>query len=189
MLPRHSFYFMRHGETDWNRARKLQGTTDVPLNALGESQAELAREAAALLGLKSIAVSPLGRARRTAEIVNRDLGLAMTPFQELQEFDVGPYEGSHDMSWMDHWWADGVIKGIESFPDFRRRVLAGLTRALDLDHPVLVVAHGGVFWALQRMLGVAELAHLHNAELAHFEPPAAADAGTGWRIRIVDRAG
>ncbi|HEY4161463.1 MAG TPA: histidine phosphatase family protein, partial [Dongiaceae bacterium] len=97
MLPHRSFYFMRHGETDWNRARKLQGTTDVPLNALGESQAELAREAAAVLGLKSIAVSPLGRARRTAEIVNRDLGLVMTAFMELQEFDVGPYEGSHDM--------------------------------------------------------------------------------------------
>jgi probable phosphoglycerate mutase len=185
MLPHHPFYFMRHGETDWNRARKLQGTTDVPLNALGESQAERAREAAAALGLKSIAVSPLDRARRTAEIVNRDLGLAMTPFAELQEFGVGPYEGSSDMTWMDHWWADGLIEGIESFPDFRRRVLAGLTRALDLDHPVLVVAHGGVFWALQRILGVADLAHLHNAELAHFEPPS--PGNSDWHIRIIGR--
>jgi probable phosphoglycerate mutase len=185
MLPHRSFYFMRHGETDWNRARKLQGTTDVPLNALGESQAELAREAAGILGLKSIAVSPLGRARRTAEIVNRDLGLVMTAFVELQEFDVGPYEGSHDMSWMDHWWDDGLIDGIESFPDFRSRVLAGLTRVLDLDHPVLVVAHGGVFWALQRMLGVEALAHLHNAELAHFEPPKTDRAG--WHIRILNQ--
>jgi broad specificity phosphatase PhoE len=186
MLPHRPFYFMRHGETDWNRARKLQGATDVPLNALGESQAELAREAAAALGLKSIAVSPLGRARRTAEIVNRDLGLAMTAFVELQEFDVGPYEGSHDMSWLDHWRADGLVEGIESFPDFRRRVLAGLSRALDLDHPVLVVAHGGVFWALQRMLGVAALAHLQNAELAHFEPPV--DGGADWHIRIIGRS-
>jgi len=105
MLPHHSFYFLRHGETDWNKARRLQGMTDVPLNMRGEEQAELARVAAVGLGIKSIAVSSLLRARRTAEIVNRDLGLGMTPYDALREFDVGPYEGSTDGSWLDHWLA------------------------------------------------------------------------------------
>lgn len=100
MLPHHAFYFLRHGETDWNKARRLQGLTDVPLNARGEEQAELARSIAAGLGLKSIAVSSLARARRTAEIVNRDLGLQLTPYDSLREFDVGPYEGSTDGSWL-----------------------------------------------------------------------------------------
>jgi len=183
MLPHHSFYFLRHGETDWNKARRLQGMTDVPLNMRGEEQAELARVAAVGLGIKSIAVSSLLRARRTAEIVNRDLGLGMTPYDALREFDVGPYEGSTDGSWLDHWFADGLVEGPESFGDFRKRVLGGMVEALTLDHPVLIVAHGGVFWALQRMLGFAELTHIPNAVIAHFQPPA--DAGGTWQIKLV----
>jgi broad specificity phosphatase PhoE len=183
MLPHRAFYFLRHGETDWNKAHRLQGLTDVPLNAPGEAQAEAARRIATTLGLKSIAVSSLGRARPTAEIVNRDLGLAMTHYDALREFDVGPYEGSTDGSWLDLWFADGLVEGPESFGDFRKRVLAGMIEVLTLDHPVLIVAHGGVFWALQRLLGFAELTHLPNAVLAHFQPPS--EAGGAWQIKLV----
>jgi broad specificity phosphatase PhoE len=183
MLPHHPFYFLRHGETDWNKARRLQGLTDVPLNARGEEQAEAARLIAATLGLKSIAVSSLTRARRTAEIVNRDLGLAVTHYDSLREFDVGPYEGSTDGSWLDRWFTDAAVEGPESFGDFRKRVLGGMIEALTLEHPVLIVAHGGVFWALQRMLGFAELAHAPNAVVARFEPPAA--SGGTWRITML----
>jgi broad specificity phosphatase PhoE len=186
MLPHHPFYFLRHGETDWNKARRLQGLTDVPLNARGEEQAERARAIAAGLGLKSIAVSSLSRARRTAEIVNRDLGLLMTHYDALREFDVGPYEGSTDGSWLEHWFTDGLVEGPESFSDFRKRVLGGMIEALTLEHPVLIVAHGGVFWALQRMLGFAELAHIPNAVVARFTPPA--ETGGAWEITLLDSA-
>ena len=70
MIPKLSFHFVRHGETDWNRARRLQGWRDIPLNALGEMQAEsLARllaEGGDRFGFASLAASPLSRARRTA---------------------------------------------------------------------------------------------------------------------------
>ena len=56
MLPHQPFYFLRHGETDWNKERRLQGMTDVPLNPRGEEQAELARAAAAGLGLTGLAL-------------------------------------------------------------------------------------------------------------------------------------
>jgi broad specificity phosphatase PhoE len=183
MLPHQSFYFLRHGETDWNKARRLQGLTDVPLNTRGEEQAALAQAIAADLGLRSMAVSSLGRARRTAEIVNRDLGLAMTHFDSLREFDVGPYEGSTDGSWLDDWFADRAVQGPESFGDFRKRVLDGMIDALRLDHPVLIVAHGGVFWALQRLLGFVELTHIPNAVVARFDPPGA--AGGTWQITLL----
>ncbi len=183
MLPHQPFYFLRHGETDWNKVRRLQGLTDVPLNARGEEQAERARIIAAGLGLKSIAVSSLSRARRTAEIVNRDLGLLMTHYDSLREFDVGPYEGSTDGSWLERWFADGAVEGPESFGDFRRRVLSGMIEALTLEHPVLIVAHGGVFWALQRLLGFAELTHAPNAVVARFEPPAV--PGGAWQITML----
>jgi broad specificity phosphatase PhoE len=183
MLPQRAFFFVRHGETDWNRERRFQGSADIPLNARGESQAETARAIAAALGLKSIAVSSLGRARRTAEIINRGLGLALTELPALREFHCGPYEGSTDGAWLADWLADRVVDGPESFRAFRERVLAGIVAALLLDHPVLIVAHGGVFWALQRLLGLAELAHLPNAAVARFEPPQAPDQA--WRITYI----
>ena len=183
MVPHHSFYFLRHGETDWNREGRLQGLRDIPLNATGEAQAERARAAAEALGLKSIAVSSLSRARRTAEIVNRDLGLATMPFDTLREFDVGPFEGSTDGAWIADWWAGRPVVGPETMEDFSRRVVAGLTEALRLDHPVLVVAHGGVFWALQRILGFEAFVDISNAAVARFDPPVA--SGAPWRIALV----
>ena len=180
MLPPVPFYFLRHGETDWNRERRLQGHMDIPLNATGEAQAESAREIAAALGLKSIAVSSLTRARRTAEIVNAGLGLTITEFPDLREFSCGPYEGSTDGTWLEDWRADRAVVGPESFDAFRKRVLAAMIDALRLDHPVLVVAHGGVFWALQRLLGFAETSHLANAVIVRFDPPA--ESQSRWRI-------
>ena len=185
MLPHRPFYFLRHGETDWNRDRRLQGHVDIPLNATGETQAQSARAIAAALGLKSIAVSTLMRARRTAEIVNDGLGLAITEFADLREFSCGPYEGSTDGSWLDDWRADRAVDGPESFPVFRTRVRDAMLEALRLDHPLLVVAHGGVFWALQRLLGFAETTHLANAVIVRFEPPTEsrwAESQCQWRI-------
>lgn len=189
MLPHRPFYFLRHGETDWNRERRLQGHIDIPLNATGEAQALSARAIAASLGLKSIAVSSLMRARRTAEIVNDGLGLAITELPDLREFSCGPYEGSTDGTWLDDWRADRTVAGPESFPAFRARVLAAMVEALRLDHPVLIVAHGGVFWALQRLLGFTETTHLANAVIVRFEPPvqssgaeSQASESRAWRI-------
>jgi broad specificity phosphatase PhoE len=180
MLPLVPFYFLRHGETDWNRDRRLQGQIDIPLNATGETQAQTARAVAATLGLKSIAASSLSRARRTAEIVNDGLGLGVTEFADLREFGCGPYEGSTDGSWLEDWHADRIVAGPESFEAFRARVGAAMLVALRLDHPVLIVAHGGVFWALQHLLGFAETTHLGTAMIVRFEPPA--ESQSAWRI-------
>jgi len=73
-------YVLRHGETAWNLERRMQGTKDSPLTERGRAQAEamgrtlkaeLAREPSATIFLRS----PLGRARQTADIVGRALGL------------------------------------------------------------------------------------------------------------------
>jgi broad specificity phosphatase PhoE len=66
-------YFVRHGETDWNREARLQGQRDVPLNALGRVQAgEAGRKLAALVpdpGSLAYIASPLGRTRETMELL------------------------------------------------------------------------------------------------------------------------
>ncbi|HVM85896.1 MAG TPA: histidine phosphatase family protein [Candidatus Binatia bacterium] len=183
MLPHRPFYFLRHGETDWNREGRMMGRADIPLNATGRAQAERAREATAGLALKAIAVSTLSRARETAEIVNRELSLAVTPLDDLREVDVGPFQGIGDPTWTRRWRAGEPMSGVETFPLFCARIARGLGQALALDHPVLVVAHGGVFRAIETMLGLSGQTEVPNAVLTRFGPPS--DSDKTWRIMLV----
>lgn len=90
------FYFVRHGETDWNVIRKLQGWTDIPLNANGEKQAEDLADRILSLGIKIsyIYSSPLKRAHRTAEIISSKLGkIEVMENPLLKERCMGGLEG------------------------------------------------------------------------------------------------
>jgi broad specificity phosphatase PhoE len=180
MLPHVPFYFLRHGETDWNREGRLMGLTDIPLNANGRAQAERVRDVAAALGLRAIATSSLARARETAEIVNRDLGLGLTAIDDLREVDIGPYSGTGDPDWMARWRSGTAMDGVETYAAFCARITSGFVRALALQAPVLVVAHGGVFRALETVIGYAGRTDLPNAEVIRVDPPA--ETRATWRI-------
>ena len=91
-------YIIRHGQTDKNKQGLIQGQSDVPLNAVGEKQAEEAREflTSQGIGFDRIYSSPLGRAVKTAEIVAGDEEHPYSSFTiayDLLEMDYGPYEG------------------------------------------------------------------------------------------------
>ena len=73
MLTETTFYYLRHGETDWNKEHRMQGATDVPLNATGVAQAHRAKEALRGRHVETICCSPLSRAYDTAMIVNEVL--------------------------------------------------------------------------------------------------------------------
>jgi broad specificity phosphatase PhoE len=181
MLPAIPFHFVRHGETDWNRQGRLQGWRDIPLNTTGEAQAEILRPSIAPLGFRSIAASPLLRARRTAEILNQGLALNIHFFDDLREFDVGPMEGDvGGGSWFPAWRAGDNPDGVESFAAFTRRVRRGMEAALTLPGLVLIVAHGGVVWALEHLLGLPVGLHIANTALVHFQPENAR-----WRLELV----
>jgi probable phosphoglycerate mutase len=180
VLPARPFYFLRHGETDWNREGRMMGHADIPLNATGRAQAERARTACAGLGLRAIAASSLSRARETAEIVNRDLGLTLTTIDDLREVDVGPCSGIGDPGWMPRWQDGAAMAGVESFIAFRDRIARGFAQALALQAPVLVVAHGGVFRALETLIGHSGRTDLPNATVIHVAPPL--PSGGAWRI-------
>ena len=68
-IPKRSFYFLRHGQTDWNVEGRFQGHTDMPLTELGVSQAHLAARALANCPVDMLVTSPLMRALKTAAIV------------------------------------------------------------------------------------------------------------------------
>ena len=63
-------YLVRHGETDWNMQKRLQGREDVPMNATGEEQADAVGRALSGVCFDYILSSPLSRARKTAEIID-----------------------------------------------------------------------------------------------------------------------
>ena len=87
------FYYLRHGETGWNKAGLAQGMTDVPLSARGVAQAEAARPALSNLDIGTICSSPLSRARQTAGIAGRDLAAEIVVIDELAECCWGAGEG------------------------------------------------------------------------------------------------
>lgn len=85
--------FVRHGESEANRAGIIQGRGDYPLSDIGREQARLASAALAGFGPSIIFSSPLVRARETAEIINRAHGVEIIAMPELQEYNLGEFEG------------------------------------------------------------------------------------------------
>lgn len=84
----------RHGQTDWNAAGKIQGVSDVPLNERGREQAAaLAGRVLDAGAISAVYTSPLKRARETAEIIGRRLGLEPVPVAALTELNFGDWEG------------------------------------------------------------------------------------------------
>lgn len=89
---------LRHGETFWNREKRIQGHTESDLTPLGERQAEAMAGLAAQLAAREgggwrLVASPIGRARRTAEAVARATGLAIEIDARLAEICCGEWEG------------------------------------------------------------------------------------------------
>ena len=91
-----ALYFIRHGETDWNLARRLQGLTDVPLNEKGRLQAKACGDRLRGEGVTfdRVYVSPLVRARETAALVTGLGGEKMTVVPEMHEMAFGSLEGA-----------------------------------------------------------------------------------------------
>jgi 2,3-bisphosphoglycerate-dependent phosphoglycerate mutase len=180
-----AFWFLRHGETDWNAQNLSQGNVDIPLNETGLAQA---RSAALLLrnrGIRAIIASPLSRARVTAEIAAAELGLPLQVDDGLREVAFGVQEGKPMSEWFQP-WVDGLLtpEGAESFPALTRRAVAAVNRCITRPPVVLVVAHGALFRALRGAMGHEPNVRTRNAVPVWCEPPS---GGTGaWGITYAD---
>lgn len=187
MLAAKSFYYLRHGETDWNRAHRAQGHVDMPLNDTGVAQAEAAAVPLRGSAIATICCSPLLRARETAEIVNRTLGRPLVVFDELKECGFGVCEGLPRGSWLADWRRGITPEGAEPYDFFMARALVGINKALAQPGPVLIVAHAGVYWAIQRHGALDPAAQLPNACPVRHDPPSAEIPG--WTVTVMERAG
>ncbi|MGO3151740.1 MAG: histidine phosphatase family protein [Galactobacter sp.] len=92
-----AIFFVRHGQTDWNKAGKLQGQVDIPLNETGKAQAQTAAEQLDGRGITRVVTSTLGRAMETGGIIAAHLGLdAPSQDEGLLERAYGEFEGVRD---------------------------------------------------------------------------------------------
>lgn len=187
MLNPIPFWFLRHGETDWNARGLSQGSTDIPLNATGRAQAASAAEAFRAIRISTIVASPLSRALDTARAVGTALGLPVQTDPDLMEVRFGEQEGQPMGEWYDDWIADRFTpQGGESFQELRRRTVAGINRATALASPVLVVAHGALWRAFRHEAGLVANVRTPNALPLRVEPPDAQSAA--WRITPLSAA-
>jgi uncharacterized phosphatase len=135
---------IRHGQTDWNLAARMQGRTDIPLNDTGRAQARAAASVFAAEPWHAVVSSPLDRARETAAILAEHLDVPLgAAYDELIEQEFGEAEGTL-VADLDTRWPDRDFAGKEPDHEVGERGVRGLER-VTRDHEgerVLVVAHG-----------------------------------------------
>jgi len=155
---------VRHGETEWSKAGRHTGRTDVPLTAAGEVRAAGLAPALARRKIGAVLTSPASRAVRTAELAGL-AGARQDP--DLQEWDYGGYEGrtttqirAEQPGW--YLWRDGIIPGDAAHPGeavgqvgARADAVLGRVRPLLDAGDVALVAHGHILRVLTaRWLGL-----------------------------------
>jgi probable phosphoglycerate mutase len=141
------FALVRHGETDWNRERRIQGSTDIPLNDTGREQARATGVLLANRRWTALVASPLSRAAETARLIGEHVGLSEPELEpRLVERDYGAAEGLTGTE-IDALYPDGAdVPGREPREAVAVRAVDAL-HDLAARHPgeaVIVVAHGGV---------------------------------------------
>jgi len=184
-IPLIPFLFIRHGQTDWNLKEMWQGWTDIPLNETGHDQARNAISILSGKGISRIVSSPLVRAYKTAEIINEHLNVPLLTVDGLKECSLGVLEGTikdKSLSGINWMYKTPVEKG-EHLDEFKARIANALYEILDPEHTTLIVAHGGVYWAIMEMIGFKEQ-RSHNCIPYLFVPPK--DSQSSWTVHPLD---
>ena len=155
-------YLVRHGETDWNRQRRIQGLTDIPLNETGRAQARATGMLLSRRHWDGIYASPLSRARETASIIAAQVGLPEpTLVDALVERNYGTTEGLDWLQVETQFPHGTAVPGRESREQVAARVIPALIQ-LAASRPgesLLVVSHGG---AIRSVLNEVEPTASHG---------------------------
>jgi broad specificity phosphatase PhoE len=158
--PLPKVYLVRHGETAWSLSRQFTGRADIPLTANGEQVARDLGKHMTKLAFSQVLVSPLRRARQTAELIG--CGARAVPEPDLTEWDYGEYEGrraAEVQAERPGWdlFADGCPGG-ESLQDLATRADRLIAKLRGITGDVLLVAHRDILRVLiARWIGQAPL--------------------------------
>ena len=179
---------IRHGQTDWNLAERMQGRSDIPLNATGREQARVAASALADESWDVVVSSPLGRARETAEIIAGALSVPRAAtYDDLIEQDFGEAEGTF-VADLDRRWPDRDFARKEPDAEVGPRGIRGLER-IAVDHPgarVLAVAHGTLI--RHTLAAITGHSGRHYPKLENASSSFVRFTDAAWRVHTVGGA-
>lgn len=166
-------YFIRHGETDCNKAHICQGHLDVPLNDTGISQAQNARDSFSELVFDEIYSSPLQRAKLTAEIINEKHNAKLMFDDRLKEVNCGILQGRCLLNFSNeqrqYFFDNPKEFNAESTKELCDRVEAFFKAVENSNKNILIVAHGGVYRALYRYINKIEGYHFETQKVKNAE--------------------
>lgn len=184
-IPHVPFYFVRHGQTDYNKSNKIMGQIDIPLNKAGLLQAETVAKSIVQLKISHIISSPMKRAVQTSEIIASTINKPFTVIDELMQNYLGVWEGRSKEEFinktgienlLDYWKTGGNIQGAESWSNFVSRTSTALSSALTKhmhdENPILIVGHKPTYWAISHILNakIVEI-EAQNCGVYFFTPP------------------
>jgi probable phosphoglycerate mutase len=166
MIMQKDFYFVRHGQTDHNileGQQKGDHAGDVPLNEAGKGQAKAIEPLIRLLPIRTICSSPMKRAKETKDIIASRLQVPHFEIDDLGECSA----------WI---WKEMKRLRIQSLPPtsgdvglFIDRVRNGINHVLSLPGPPLIVAHGGIHWAICYLMSIEKHEWaIDNCAVVHF---------------------
>lgn len=196
-------YLVRHGETEWNAARRIQGQSDSPLTAKGEYQARQVARRVRPEGITHIITSDLGRTRHTAQIIAQACGCDVINDARLRELHMGVLEERFidSLTPQEEQWRKQMVDGTadaripqgESMTELGERVRAALENCLTLPQgsKPLIVSHGIALGCLiSTVLGLPAYAErrlrLRNCSLSRVDYQQSQWLASGW---IVETAG
>ena len=153
-------YFIRHGETDYNKDKRFQGHLNISLNQKGIVQAKIALDCSKSLKIDKIYCSPLKRAVETAKIINSFHNAQIIKDDRIKEINMGSLQGKSKDKLKKFElilaYTNPERFGGESHEEFCDRVKSFLDEIIDSNENILIVSHGGVYRALYKIMNNLE---------------------------------
>ena len=182
-IPSLPFYFIRHGETDWNLENKRMGSQDIELNQTGSDQSYSAAYNLVDIEISKIFTSPLKRAVKTANIIASVCELDVEILETIKERNLGSFEGTNNkISFLDN---EGLPTDSEDCNKFKNRIIQSFNKILSpTEMYPLIVSHGGVFKILSHTLASRVDINCPNGKIFFFTPPI--NQNTQWDITSIN---
>ena len=140
------FYFIRHGETDFNKEKRYTGTFDIPINKEGVRHTEDSLELLSKLNISAIYSSPLKRALQTAIIISTQLKLPIIIITEFQERFFGTFQTKKKLNYNKKYFNNA-----QTLYQHRRQTIIGFNK-IKIKQNILIIGHSGTYKALNTHL-------------------------------------
>ncbi len=170
------FYYLRHGQTDFN-IKKERKNWNMFLNDRGRFQIKSLEQTIKHLPIEIIFFSPLERTKETKDIINQYLHVCEISLPEIKEAKEGLYPEIIELK------VDKNNKCSRKLKKFLNRISSGITKILDCSKLPLVVGHGAVYAAICYSLDIkTDIWRLGNGGLVHFYKK----SDGSWNIEKID---